>query len=112
MRAAASDPALLATDLAEHLVGAGVPFREAHEIVGGVVARADEQGVPLSSLSSETLREFHPALDLDPASFFSPERSLEARTLIGGPARKNVERAVADARGELDRTGAEIEEGS
>ena len=111
MRAAASDPALLATDLAEHLVGAGVPFREAHEIVGRVVAHAEEQSVPLSSLSTETLRGFHPALDLDPESFFSAERSLEARTLTGGPARKNVERAVAAARAELDRDGAELEAG-
>ena len=111
MAAAAADPALLATDLAEHLVAAGVPFREAHEIVGGVVAHAEERGLPLGDLSREALRELHPALDLDPHSFFSVERSLEARDHVGGPARKQVERAIAAARAALDSTDEELHEG-
>ena len=56
MSAAASDPLLLATDLADHLVQRGVPFREAHAVVGGVVRHAIESGVVLSELSAETLR--------------------------------------------------------
>ena len=108
MAAAAADPLLLATDLAEHLVQAGVPFREAHELVGRVVAHAVGSGTPLSALSRETLRGFHPALDVEPVSFFSVERSLEARSAVGGPARKNVERAIERASATLSELEAEL----
>jgi len=109
MREAASDPMLLATDLAEHLVQQGRPFREAHQIVGHVVAHALETGVLLSSLSRETLQGFDPGLDVEPAEFFSAERSLEARTLAGGPARETVSRALEQARAELEATRAELQ---
>jgi argininosuccinate lyase len=108
MAAAASDPNLLATDVAEHLVERGVPFREAHEIVGRIVAHAHEQGVPLSALGRDALRGFHSALDIDPQSFFQVERSLEARERPGSPARKMVERAVETARSELAATAAAL----
>jgi len=108
MGAAASDPMLLATDLAEHLVGAQVPFREAHEVVGRVVAHAIETNTPLSALSRERLQEFHPSLDIDPATFFSAERSVEARSAIGGPARKTVDGALRDAHNTLDACAREL----
>jgi argininosuccinate lyase len=111
-RAAASDPMLLATDLAEHLVQRGVPFREAHEIVGRLVGHAVASGTPLDRLPTETLVGFHPALDVNPAEFFSVERSLEARSAIGGPARANVATAITAARAALDRTEAELAGGS
>jgi len=98
---AAGDPMLLATDLADALVLAGVPFREAHGVVGRVVAHALDAGVTLAALSRETLRSFHPALDLDPAAFFSVERSLEARRAFGAPSRERVREAIAHARAEL-----------
>ncbi|MFQ5515496.1 MAG: argininosuccinate lyase [Myxococcota bacterium] len=112
MRAAASDPQLLATDLAEHLVGRGVPFREAHEIVGRVVREALESGTPLSALPRQRLREIHPALDVDPEQFFRVERSLEARRLIGGPARETVEQAIAELRAELTALRSTLEAGA
>ena len=108
MGRAAADPMLLATDLAEHLVLRGVPFREAHGIVGRVVAHALAQKATLAELSRTALREFHPALDLDPAEFFSVERSLEARRATGAPSRARVEAAVAEARAELARTRTEL----
>jgi argininosuccinate lyase len=98
---AASDPMLIATDLADHLVQRGVPFREAHGIVSGVVAHALAERVVLSSLSRATLLSFHPALDVDPAQFFSVERSLEARQATGAPSRARVLEAIAVARAEL-----------
>jgi argininosuccinate lyase len=110
MGAAAADPMLLATDLAELLVERGVPFREAHETVGRIVAHSVETGTPLSELPRETLREFHDALDIDPPSFFSVERSLEARTLTGGPARKAVESALTEARAAIAATAAALED--
>ena len=109
MRRAAADPMLLATDLAEHLVERGVAFREAHELVGRVVAHALETQTPLDALSRETFQGFHPELDIDPESFFSAERSLEARSLVGGPARDRVQEALQAARAELDRVTGELE---
>jgi argininosuccinate lyase len=109
MTAAAADPMLLATDLAEHLVEARVPFREAHEIVGRVVARSIERGTPLSAFTCEEFVEFHPSLDVDPATFFSAERSVEARDLPGGPARKAVDAALRVAREQVDALAAELE---
>ena len=108
MARAASDPMLIATDLADHLVQRGVPFREAHGVVGRVVARALADGVSLAELSRETLRSFHPELDVVPAEFFSVERSLEARRAPGSPARAQVQSALAAARAELERTRAEL----
>jgi argininosuccinate lyase len=108
MAAAAADPMLLATDLAEHLVEARVPFREAHEVVGRIVAHALDAGTPLSALSRDTLTAFHPALDIDPATFFSAERSLEARSLIGGPARKAVDAALREAQRLIETTREEL----
>ena len=61
MREAADDPMLLATDLAEALVREGVPFREAHEAVGRIVAHCIEKDADLRSLSRDDLRAFHPA---------------------------------------------------
>ena len=87
-RARPRDPMLIATDLADHLVLRGVPFREAHGIVGGVVAHALDEGVSLAALSRATLLSFHPALDIDPAAFFRVERSLEARA--GASARRRA----------------------
>jgi argininosuccinate lyase len=109
MRRAASDPSLLATDLAEHLVVQGVPFREAHEAVGQLVARAGALGVPLNRVPPEVGREIHPGLALDPSEVLSLDRSLESRQGAGGLARATVEQALADAREGLGVTAAELE---
>ena len=108
MARAAADPLLLATDLADQLVQEGVPFRESHAIVGRVVAHALERGVSLAQLSREELRRFHPALDLEPAQFFSAERSLESRRGPGSPSRGAVERALAEVQAELAALQAEL----
>jgi argininosuccinate lyase len=110
MARAAADPLLLATDLAEHLVARGVPFREAHECVGRLVAHAVETGTPLDRMPAGELRRFHPQLDLDPRSFFTAERSLEARGAVGGPARGAVLQALDAARDELAATASELRE--
>jgi argininosuccinate lyase len=109
MRAAASDPLLLATDLAEHLVRAGVPFREAHEVVGRLVAHAAAERTPLDALSRQTLQQFHPAFDAGARELLSVEGSLEARSLVGGPARVRVEEAIAGARAALEQCARELD---
>ncbi|HXX48307.1 MAG TPA: argininosuccinate lyase, partial [Myxococcota bacterium] len=112
MARAAADPMLLATDLADHLVQRGVPFRDAHGVVGRAVAQALERDVSLAALSRDELRALHPALDVEPAQFFSVERSLEARRAPGAPSRAQVAAALEAARGELARTRADLEEDS
>ena len=102
MRIAASDPLLLATDLAEVLVREGVPFREAHEAVGRIVAHCAGKEVDLRSLSREDLHAFHPAFPAAAAELASLEASLEARRLTGGTARANVEAALARAELEIE----------
>jgi len=112
MAAAAADPMLLATDLAEILVTEGVPFREAHEAVGRIVAHcvgdANAPGPDLKSLDHETMQGFHPAFPASAGEMLDLERSLERRTLVGGTARANVRAALADRRAALDAEGAAI----
>jgi argininosuccinate lyase len=101
MREAAGDPLLLATDLAEVLVGRAVPFREAHEAVGRLVAHCVEKEIDLRSLSREDLRAFHPAFPAAASALASLERSLEARDLPGATARARVEAALDAADAEI-----------
>ena len=89
--AAASDPMLLATDLADALVKSGVPFRTAHELVGKAVAESLKSGVPLDRLD---LTRIDPAYTEQMKSVFSLETALAARTNIGAPSIGNVEREI------------------
>ncbi len=108
MRAAAGDPLLLATDLAEALVRAGVPFREAHEAVGRLVAHCVENGLDLRSLTREDLKAFHPAFPAGAAELTSLERALEERRLAGGTARERVQGALAQAEADVEREAAQL----
>ncbi len=87
---AALDPQLLATDLADYLVRAGVPFREAHEVVATVVRVAEDQGVAVDQLPLEAFQEAHASFGSDVFDVFVWERSVEAREAPGGTARKAV----------------------
>ena len=88
--AAASDPALLATDLADELVRKNVPFRKAHDLVGKLAAESAKTGTPLDKLPDELIREVCPELVNDWQNLFDPIRSLRARSAIGGPSPENV----------------------
>jgi len=101
MGRAASDPMLLATDLAEVLVTEGVPFREAHEAVGRVVRHCVEKDLDLSTLTREDLAAFHPAFPAGADELLSVERALEARSLVGGTARATVRAALDEAEASL-----------
>jgi argininosuccinate lyase len=93
----ALDPQLLATDLADYLVRAGVPFRKAHEVVATVVRVAEEQGVAVDQLPIEAFHEAHAAFGSDVLDVFEWERSVEARVAPGGTARKAVLDQIAAA---------------
>jgi argininosuccinate lyase len=95
MEAAASDPNLLATDLAEYLAKKGMPFREAHEIVGKLVAHGAKAKLPLNQIPIAELKKVSPLFDVDVANLFDVRRSLAARTAIGAPASGNIAAQIA-----------------
>ncbi|MDB6147194.1 MAG: argH1 [Spartobacteria bacterium] len=105
MEVAADDPALLATDLAEYLVGKGLPFRQAHEIVGAFVARAAEMRVPLNELPPEEMRKISPLSRDDLTTIFDNRRSLAKRSATGAPAPENVAARIQHWRDHLEVGG-------
>jgi len=98
-RAAAADPMLLATDLADWLVLRGVPFRQAHELVGKAVAEALRQGTPLDQLD---LPAVDPAFTAEAAEVFSLDRALAARRTPGAPSPENVRAEIHHWRSQLE----------
>jgi argininosuccinate lyase len=90
--AAAADPMLLATDLADYLVKKGVPFRHAHDLVGKAVARAIETKTPLDQLD---LAAIDPAYGPDAKEVFSLDRALASRTNPGAPSIDNIRAEIA-----------------
>ena len=98
---AAADPALLATEAADYLVRRGVPFRQAHEIIGRVVREADRSGKPWTELSPETLKSFSPMFGDDWKKALTLEAALESHSLPGGTAPSAVRAAIADCRARL-----------
>ena len=95
-REAACDPLLLATDLADRLVKGGVPFRKAHEIVGGLVARARQMNTPLDLLNSSEFLQASPVLTPEIVkSTFQLESALAARKTIGSPSPENISREIS-----------------
>lgn len=107
LEAAAGEGHVTATDLAEHLVRAGVPFRDAHEVVGRAVRRAVESGRELAELETEELREFSERLGEEAREVLSLGGSVAARDHPGGTAPRRVREAAAAARARLK---AELEE--
>ncbi len=89
-----------ATDLADLLVTAtGLPFRQAHHVVGALVRVAEAKGVQLSALSKDELCAVHSDFaGLDVSAALDPERAVERRQLEGGPARARVLAAIENAR--------------
>ena len=91
MESLANDPQLLATDLAEYLVGKGVPFREAHAIVGKLAA----SGKRLNALSNEEFRAASNAFGEDVREVFDVRRALQRRSATGSPSPENISRQIA-----------------
>jgi argininosuccinate lyase len=109
MRAAAQDPALGATDLAEHLVREkAIPFRRAHEIVGALVRHAETTKVSLREIPLGDLAGIAPELDEAAIGALDPERAVAARTLTGGPAPTAVLARVEALESELRSLGFEV----
>lgn len=75
-----------ATDLADYLVRKGLPFRQAHEVVGKCVAYAIHQGKFLPEISLEEYKTFSALFEEDLLEALQPENCVAARTSYGGPA--------------------------
>ena len=94
MREQAKKGFSLATDVADYLAKKGVPFREAHEIVGKVVAYCLDTGKTLENLTLEEFRKFSDKFEEDVLSLMSVEGSVNSRNVVGGTARKQVEEEI------------------
>jgi len=95
MDAAASDPALLATDLAEYLVSNGAPFREAYDAVGRLVARAAELNLPLNRVPVNEVKSISPLFGEQMEDIFNVRASLNKRKAAGAPSPQNVADRIA-----------------
>ncbi|MBV9547650.1 MAG: argininosuccinate lyase [Chloroflexi bacterium] len=95
--ASASDGLIGATDLADHLTRRGLPFRQAHEVVGHIVRAAESSGRRLADFSLADLQTFCSLFDAT-AVGLEPTQMVAARDLEGGPAPTQVRRQLAEAR--------------
>ncbi len=92
-----------ATDLADYLVGKGVPFRDAHRIVGQVVAHADQERASLAQVALTVLQRFCPVIEEDVYEALTLEGSVAAKDHIGGTAPRQVKIAADKAIQRLNR---------
>jgi argininosuccinate lyase len=93
-----------ATDLADYLVRKGMPFREAHHVVGSAVAFALDKRVDISELTINELKGFSDRIDNDIYSYITPEASVNSRKAKGGTASESVKAQIASARKFLDES--------
>lgn len=91
----------LATELADHLVVQGVPFRDAHHVVGQIVRDRETRGLDFAGITLKDLRAHHPAFGEDALAWLDPEAAAERRRSWGGTAWSEVTRQVALLREEL-----------
>ena len=98
MRDATARGFATATDLADHLVRQGLPFRESHEVVAKAVKAASQQNVDITDLTIEELQTISPLISKEMVGLLSPEQALESRNHIGGTGSQAVMSAISNAR--------------
>ena len=101
LAAAASDEFLAATDIADLLVGRGVPFRQAHGIVAGLVRTAVSEGKNLSELTASQLADASPLLDEEFYALLRDHAWLESKVSFGGTSLARVREQLDLARSAL-----------
>jgi argininosuccinate lyase len=106
MRQGALGGFMAATDLADHLAARGVPFREAHEIVGKLVLRCEREGRTLQELTVDDLRAASPVFDAAALDAVDIDSVVARRTTAGGTAPGRVAEQMAAAREALERDEA------
>ena len=101
MRAAAAIGHSTATDLADYLVHRGLAFRDAHEVVGGAVRRAESKGVELHMLSLSELQSISDLISDDVYGVLTLEGSVNSRDHVGGTAPSQVRQVINRAQAEI-----------
>lgn len=92
---AANDAALLATDLADYLVRKGLPFRQAHHVVGAVVAAAERAGKQINEMDVTSLEKIDSHFGPDVATIFNLKKAMTRREMTGAPGTNQVARQLA-----------------
>ncbi len=103
MRRAAGRGFSTATDVADYLVRQGMPFRQAHEVVGKTVRYCVETGKDIPELTLDEWQQFSEQIGADIKDYVTLDASVNARTATGGTARSAVEKEIARARQTLAR---------
>ena len=104
--AAASNPLLFATDAADYLVHKGVPFRQAHDLIGRVLREAEKQGKPWTQLSLADVQKISPLLETDFLDGPSVENAIATKIVPGGTATESVRAAIAIFQNRLQKLNA------
>ena len=102
MQKAAEEGFLDATDLADYLVGKGMTFRKAHEVVGKMVLFAADQGKELNQLTLDEMRDFSRQIEQDVYDWLDPTSCVKRRNLPGGTGPEQVKRSLEKAKKELE----------
>jgi argininosuccinate lyase len=105
LRAAASNPALLATEVADYLVHQGVPFRQAHDIVGKVLREAEKQEKSWLELSLSDLKKISPQFGEDFSAGPTVDSAIATKAVIGGTSTEYVRAAIAILKNRLTKLG-------
>lgn len=93
-----AEPFLVATDLADYLAGKGVPFREAHGVVGEIVGYAEKKRKALNALTLREFRAFHPLIGDDVRAIFDPARSIRLKKTSGSTHPDRVKDQIRKAK--------------
>jgi argininosuccinate lyase len=96
LRSKAANPALLATEAADYLVRKGIPFRQAHDLVGKLLKEAERQGRVWTELPLAELKNISPAFESDFAKVLNVDAALAAKKVPGGTAPDSVRKAISD----------------
>jgi argininosuccinate lyase len=108
LRTAASNPALLATDAADYLVHRGMPFRQAHDLIGKVLREAERQGKPWTQLSLEDVRKISPLFEKDFLDGPSVESAIATKVVPGGTATEPVRAAIAELQNRITKLNTRL----
>jgi argininosuccinate lyase len=110
MREAVRNDFSNATDIADYLVNKGIPFRQAHEVIGKTVLYCIQQGKFLLDISLEEFKQFSPLFDEDIYAVLQPEQVVAARNVYGGTAFHQVKDAIARAEQGLEPVKAWVQQ--
>lgn len=110
MRQAVNQDFSNATDIADYLVNKGLPFRQAHEVIGKTVLYCIQNDKFLLDLTLDEFHQFSPLFEQDIYNVLQPEQVVNARNVYGGTASKQVSAAIARAQAVFEQTNAWFEE--